>query len=90
MAVYAAQIECMDRGIGRVITKLKQLDKIDNTLILFLSDNGGCAEGGVFGQDFWGNSAPPGGPDGYHNYVLAWANASNTQFALLTIRYAYE
>jgi arylsulfatase len=80
MAVYAAQIECMDRGVGRVLEKIKQLQKMDNTLILFLSDNGGCAEGGVFGQDFWGNSGPPGGRDGYHNYGTAWANASNTPF----------
>ncbi len=80
MAVYAAQIECMDRGIGRVIDKLTEIGQKENTLILFLSDNGGCAEGGVFGQDFWGNSAPPGGPDGYHNYGMGWANASNTPF----------
>ena len=80
MAVYAAQIECMDRGVGKVLNKIRQLQKMDNTLIIFLSDNGGCGEGGVFGRDFWGNGAPPGGPDGYHNYGMAWANASNTPF----------
>ncbi|TFG94651.1 MAG: arylsulfatase, partial [Calditrichales bacterium] len=80
MAVYAAQIECMDRGIGRVLDQLRQSERFDQTLIIFLSDNGACAEGGVFGQDFWGDSAPPGGPEGYHNYGLAWANASNTPF----------
>jgi len=80
MAVYAAQIESMDRGVGEVIDKLKELGRVDNTLIMFLSDNGACAEGGVFGQDFWGNGVPPGGKDGYHNYGLAWANASNTPF----------
>jgi arylsulfatase len=80
MAVYAAQIECMDRGVGKVLDKIKQLQKFDNTLVLFLSDNGACAEGGVFGRDFWGNSAPPGGRDGYHNYGTGWANASNTPY----------
>jgi arylsulfatase len=80
MAVYAAQIECMDRGVGKVLGQLSRLGRLDNTLIMFLSDNGGCAEGGPFGHDFWENGIPPGGKDGYHNYGLAWANASNTPF----------
>lgn len=80
MAVYAAQIESMDRGVGEVIKKLEEQDDLENTLILFLSDNGGCAEGGVFGEDFWQNGAAPGGPEGYHNYGTGWANASNTPF----------
>jgi arylsulfatase len=44
MAVYAAQIERMDRGIGRIVSALTDTGQLDNTLILFLSDNGGCAE----------------------------------------------
>ncbi|MDP7578563.1 MAG: arylsulfatase [SAR202 cluster bacterium] len=44
MAVYAAQIDSMDRGIGRILAKLKQIDQDENTLTIFLSDNGGCAE----------------------------------------------
>lgn len=44
MAVYAAQIDRMDQGVGRVLEKLRQLGQLENTLILFLSDNGGCAE----------------------------------------------
>ena len=44
MAVYAAQLDCMDQGIGRIMTELADQDQLDNTLILFLSDNGGCAE----------------------------------------------
>lgn len=44
MAIYAAQIDRMDQGIGRVIDTLKTQGVFDNTLILFLSDNGGCAE----------------------------------------------
>lgn len=44
MAVYAAQIEQMDRGIGKVLQTLEERGKADNTIILFMSDNGGCAE----------------------------------------------
>lgn len=44
MEVYAAQIERMDRGIGRVVEALRETGQIDNTVIIFLADNGGCAE----------------------------------------------
>jgi arylsulfatase A-like enzyme len=44
MAVYAAQVHRMDRGIGTVISALENAGALDNTLVIFLSDNGGCAE----------------------------------------------
>lgn len=44
MAVYAAQVEAMDRAIGRLLDTLRETDAESNTLVLFLSDNGGCAE----------------------------------------------
>ncbi len=44
MAVYAAQVESMDRGIGKILQKLDACGMADNTLVMFLSDNGGCAE----------------------------------------------
>ena len=44
MEVYAAQITRMDAGIGRIINTLEETGELDNTLILFLADNGGCAE----------------------------------------------
>jgi arylsulfatase len=44
MAVYAAQIDRMDQGIGRIVQTLEEQGELDNTLILFLADNGGCAE----------------------------------------------
>jgi arylsulfatase len=44
MEVYAAQIDCMDQGIGRILQALKDNRQLDNTLIIFLADNGGCAE----------------------------------------------
>ena len=44
MEVYAAMLDCMDQGIGRIVEQLKRSEKFDNTLIFFLADNGGCAE----------------------------------------------
>jgi arylsulfatase A-like enzyme len=44
MEVYAAQIDRMDQGIGRIIRALEETDQLDNTLLIFLSDNGACAE----------------------------------------------
>ena len=44
MATYAAQIEQLDRGVGKVLDTLKEHDAEDNTIIMFMSDNGGCAE----------------------------------------------
>ncbi len=44
MEVYAAMIDRMDQGIGKLVAELKRTNQFDNTLILFLQDNGGCAE----------------------------------------------
>jgi len=44
MEVYAAQIDRMDQGIGRILNQLRQNKEMNNTLIFFLADNGGCAE----------------------------------------------
>ena len=44
MEVYAAMVDCMDQGIGRIVAALEKTGKLDNTLIFFLEDNGGCAE----------------------------------------------
>ena len=45
MEVYAAMVDRLDQGLGRVIEALEQREMMDNTLILFIADNGGCAEG---------------------------------------------
>jgi len=44
MAVYAAQVDRMDQGVGRVLDALRETGAYENTLVVFLSDNGGCAE----------------------------------------------
>lgn len=45
MEVYAAMVDRMDQGIGRIVEELKRNDALDNTLLIYLQDNGGCAEG---------------------------------------------
>jgi arylsulfatase len=98
MEVYSAQVDRMDQGIGRILEKLTDLAIMDDTLILFLADNGGCAEeltssgrGRHFparrrdgGPVYLGNdpSRMPGGEDTYQSYGIPWANASNTPFRL--------
>ena len=49
MAVYAGMITGMDRNIGRLIADLRGSGQLDNTLLIFLSDNGACAEWEPFG-----------------------------------------
>ena len=78
MAVYAAQIDCLDQNIGRVLRKVKDLGQEDDTLIMFLSDNGGCAEEGIKGE----KPVPAGPADSFTSYGRPWANASNTPFRL--------
>ena len=79
MAVYAAQVSRMDQNIGKVVDYLEKAGKLDNTLIVFLSDNGACQEGGILGG---GQTAAINVPDKYGaiSYGGVWANASNTPF----------
>jgi len=44
MEVYAAMIDVMDQGIGRIISTLEQRGELENTIIFYMHDNGGCAE----------------------------------------------
>ncbi len=98
MQVYAAMIDRLDQSIGRVLATLKRLGQYEDTLILFLSDNGGCAE--FMAEDGWAKFMPdihndgrkidlgnrpslrPGGPLTYMSYDLPWANVSNAPFRL--------
>ncbi|MCB1203848.1 MAG: arylsulfatase [Verrucomicrobiae bacterium] len=80
MEVYAAQIDSMDQNIGRLIAKLKELGQAEDTLILFLSDNGAESSGGLGGFDRSLPDAPLGTGRSYASFGLGWANASNTPF----------
>lgn len=96
MSVYAAQVDCMDRGVGRIVEALEKAGVENNTLVFFLSDNGASAEnvGSKFLNRFWsrnqmsglrvGNlpSIVPGSADTFCSYGKAWANVSNTPFRL--------
>ncbi|MDZ4796721.1 MAG: arylsulfatase [Bryobacteraceae bacterium] len=78
MAVYAAQIDRMDQGIGRVLDALRKTGQFDNTVILFLADNGGCHEEKIRGE----TPVPAGPVESFTSYGRPWANASNTPFRM--------
>ena len=44
MEVFAAMVDCLDQGVGRIVSELKRTGNLEDTLIFFLADNGGCAE----------------------------------------------
>ncbi|HOP78790.1 MAG TPA: arylsulfatase [Thermogutta sp.] len=77
MAIYAAMIYAMDRSVGTLVAGLKQRDVLDNTVIFFLSDNGGNAESGPNGRCEGDN------PGDRHSVVFLgqnWATLNNTPF----------
>jgi len=98
MATYAAMVDRMDQSIGTLIAALKRLDQYENTIIFFLSDNGGCAE--FMAEDGWAKTYPdythdgrkivkgnrpdvmPGDATTYQSYDKPWANVSNAPFRL--------
>jgi len=82
MAIYAAMIDRMDRGIGRIVEALEKTGALGNTLILFLADNGGCAEYSNYGFGTRQNNTMDklGSKQSNSSYGAGWANASNTPF----------
>lgn len=81
MAIHAAMIHRMDLEIGRVSAQLKANGTLDDTLILFVSDNGASAEQIIRGD---GNdrSAAPGSAKSFIGLGPGWASAANTPFRL--------
>lgn len=82
MAIYAAMIDRMDRCIGDVLAKLKALGKDRNTLILFMSDNGGSADEVQKWAYVDQKRGTPGSVASIDSYDPPWGNASNTPFRL--------
>ena len=75
MSVYAAMVHRLDHNIGRIVGYLEAHHLMDNTLIVFLSDNGSCPYDS--NHDF---DHPPGGAGSYRTLCAAWANLGNTPF----------
>lgn len=98
MAVHAAMVDRMDQGIGRIIAALRVTGQLDNTLILFLSDNGASAEdAAAYGPGFDRPNATrdgraivyatrkqvlPGPETTYSSIGPRWANVCNTPYVL--------
>lgn len=99
MAIYAAMVDIMDQNIGRVMDALEKNGELDNTFIVFMSDNGACAEWHEFGFD--GKTGTKyithtgadldkmGLPGSYIHYGTGWANVCCTPFTLYK-HYAHE
>ncbi len=79
MIIHAAMIERMDKEIGRIIEQLKLMNALNNTLIVFLSDNGASAEIMVR-DDGHDPKARPGSASTYLCLGPGWSNMCNTPF----------
>ena len=73
MATYAAMVDCVDQGVGRILATLDDLKIRDNTLVIFMNDNGASPNDRVRRGKF-------GTPGTTWNIGVAWANMSNTPF----------
>jgi arylsulfatase A-like enzyme len=98
MEVYAAQVTAMDTGIGKLKDALRETGRLNNTLFVFMIDNGGCHV--EYGQNRKGYYLPektrdgravvpgnrpdvmPGPEETYQSYGYGWANVSNTPYRL--------
>ena len=87
MEVYAAMIDRLDQNIGRILDQLRQLKIMDNTMIIFVSDNGASAE--VVRLDHDDDQAPIGSLASWVSLGPDWANVSNTPFRYYK-NYSYE
>lgn len=76
MAVYAAVLAHMDRAVGDLVAGLKKQGVYENTLIMFMSDNGGNAETGPKGK----NKGDPSDADSSWFCGESWASLQNTPF----------
>ncbi|MGE9268850.1 MAG: arylsulfatase [Verrucomicrobiales bacterium] len=85
MGTYAACVERMDQSVGRLVAALRERGELENTLILFLSDNGASAEGGAAGR----TEGDPTRADSNWWAGRSWAWVSNAPFGKFK-KYAHE
>jgi len=89
MAIFAAMVESVDTGVGEIVELLEKNGDYENTLIIFLSDNGACYEWGPFGFDGGSRQGKTvlhkgddlrkiGQPGTHQAYGSGWANLGNT------------
>jgi arylsulfatase A-like enzyme len=81
MAIHAAMVDRMDREIGRVLDQIKAMNALDDTLIIFATDNGASAEQIIRG-DGHDPAAPPGSAETFLCLGPGWSTAANTPFRL--------
>jgi arylsulfatase len=79
MAIHAAMVDRMDQEIGRVLDQIKKMGQFDNTIVLFLSDNGASAEMMVRG-DGHDPTAPPGSAKSFLCLGPGFSSLANTPF----------
>jgi arylsulfatase len=77
MEVFAAMVDVVDQSVGRLVSFLKDKGMLDNTLILFCSDNGGCPF-----ERTRGRYLDPWDAKSYWTYDASWAHVSNTPLRL--------
>jgi arylsulfatase len=82
MAIYAAMIDRMDQCIGQVLDKVKAIGRERNTLVIFLSDNGGSGDTVREWSYVNRKNGEPGSAHSIDSYDPPWGNASNTPFKL--------
>ncbi len=84
MEVYAAMVDRMDQGIGKVLAALKETGAEDNTLVIFFSDNGGCSSWPTSAKEpgflEYNKGIPVGDPRGYEFVGKSWGWAQNSPF----------
>ncbi len=79
MAIHAAMVEAMDREVGRIVAQLTAMQAVDDTLVLFLSDNGASAEIMIRGEGH-DPAAPPGSRQTFLCLGPGWSAACNAPF----------
>ena len=95
MEVYAGFVDHTDAQIGRLVDAMRDLEVFDDTLVVFLSDNGASSEGGPRGatnterfrntmnqsiEEMLGDIDELGGPGTDPHYAMGWSQAGNTPF----------